>query len=299
MALSACEVLNSQGELSAAQLARELNYSEATTVNIITDLQNLALCGKGEGGKHALLNELDIKMIPERIRSQFIEHVLYQSILQSANEHDTLSRSRATDLVRSLYSGADVKPTTRDNYLTRLIPWLEYAGLVESDGDQLRVFSVNKSGYKYGVQPSRGRASNGSVFLASAPPEITKKLFLRLVEKGVIERENISSEHLRNSVQDLSALGLARRASKGLIATVQILAPSTPEEVFVRAVVESEAIIMLNKLLKENPNAPRKDIGVLLGVKLGKNWKSSSAVRYANGLLRYREYIIELKACHK
>jgi Holliday junction resolvase-like predicted endonuclease len=293
MALSACDILNSHGALSVAQIAQELNYSEATTVNIITDIQNLALCKRCEDGKHTLLIELNKKIIPERIRSQFIEHVLYQSLLQDANESESISRKRATELVQTLYSGADIKPVTRNKYLTRLIPWLEYAGLIDSEGDHLRVFSGHKHSGMYGVRPKQQRPSIGSLFLASAPPEITENLFSRLAKLGAIKRETISSEHLRNSVQDLSALGLATWRNKELIATAQILTKSTPYEVFIRAVDKSEAMIYFNELLKENPHKTRSEIGELLGLKLSKVWKSSSARRYINGLYRYHSFIFQ------
>jgi hypothetical protein len=120
MALSACEVLNSQGAISVDNLARELAYSEATTVNIITDLQNLAISGKASNGEMSLLDGLDMASIADRVRSQFVEHIFYQQLLNHADESNLLSRATAIELVRDLYSGADVKPKTRDNYLLRI-----------------------------------------------------------------------------------------------------------------------------------------------------------------------------------
>jgi Holliday junction resolvase-like predicted endonuclease len=292
MALSAYDILKSQGAMSVSDLAKELTYSEATTVNIITDLQNLALCGKRPDGMHFLLDELDQKLIPDRIRSQFVEHVLYQRLLQEASDSNPLSRSKAIDLIRSLYSGADVKPKTRDNYFVKLVPWLEFAGLIETDGNHIQVFSPSKRGSKYGASLHHLDVTRDSIFLASAPPEFSKKLFIRLVSEGNLSRDLISSEHLRNPAQDLSALGLARWSPKGLVAITKTETIQNPEKEFNSAAIESMVFVLFNKLVTENPSASRPEIGLMLASKLGRNWKATSAQRYANGLYRYREYFM-------
>lgn len=292
MALSVCEVLISQGAMRVSDLAQELSYSDATTFNIITDLQNLALCGKEDSGKQILFEGLNMTIIPNRIRSQLLEHVLYQRLLQVTNDDNVITRTKAVEIVRNLYSGADVKPVTRDNYLGRLIPWLEYAGLVETEGNHFLVLPPNKRGGKFGVQPHRSRVAGGAVFLAASPPETAEKLLLRLVRQGAVTREVISSESLRNPAQDLLSLGLASWSNRGLIPTAKTGTTLSPGEVFVRAVTNSATFKTLDKLVTEHPTASRLDIGQMLSNEFGRNWKPSSAVRYANGLFRYREHLV-------
>jgi hypothetical protein len=289
MVLSACDILESQGSKLASELAKELGYSEATTVNLIADLHNLALCRKESDGKHILFDGLRMTSIPDRIRSQFIEHVLYQRFLQEASDSNPVSRAKAVDFVRTLYAGVDVKSKTWEYYFRRLIPWLEYAGLIETDGNQIFVFPPSKHGSGFGIF-TREPISQESIFLASAPPESAEGVLIRLLLEGVLSRELITSEHLRNPAQDLIALGLARWSLKGLVYAAAKEIPESPPNMLMRATTESTVFKIFSQLCSEHPKASRNDIGLMLADKLGRNWKDSSARRYANGLNRYREY---------
>jgi Holliday junction resolvase-like predicted endonuclease len=289
MALSTCELLDSQGSKPTMALARELSYSNATIVNIITDLQNLGISGKESNGEMSILDGLDMKSIAERIRSQFSEHIFYQQLLQNGDDNNSLSRQKALEIIRDLYSGADVKPRTRDNYLNRLVPWLEYAGLIELNSGDIQVFLPTKRSPLFGVSSHTRRS--GAVFLASAPPEDAEGLLIRLQADGTLTRETISNERLRNPTGDLSALGLAQWTTNGLVVTSKAKAHTTPRECIGNAAQESRSITILRKLVATNPNASRQEIGVMLATELGREWKVSSAVRYSNGLFRYLDYI--------
>ena len=120
MGISVCEVLATRGVTSHADLAHALGYRESTIVNVATDLQNLAVCGKAAGGLQ-LLDSLSFQKIPDRLNAQLSEHVLYQRLLQGAGDSQNLSRSEGVQLVRELYSGARVKAQTRDNYFLRIL----------------------------------------------------------------------------------------------------------------------------------------------------------------------------------
>lgn len=293
MTLSACEILHSQGAITVDDLARELGYSEATTINIVTDLQNLAISGKTSNGEVSLLDGLDMTSIADRVRSQFMEHIFYQRLLDQADESNLLSRAIAIDLVRDLYSGADVKSKTRDNYLLRLIPWLEYAGLIVLNGNNIQVYPPTKRASNFGVTAHVGRSSSGTVFLGSAPPNDAEALLHRLVAQGPLPRQDIALERLKNPANDLSTLGLARWSNIGLTATSMAGATSTPKAAFIHAVRGAQTIALLRKLISEHPNVNRQEIGELLSTELGRNWKATSAVRYANGLYRYLDYLEE------
>lgn len=245
--------------------------------------------GKDETGRHCFLQDVDIKTIALRIRSQFAEHVLYQRLAQNVRTDQSLSREEALDIVRSQYSGADVKATTRDNYLSRLLPWFEFAGLVKAEGNSIRVYPLHETGPTYGKLPARGRASGTPMFLAGATPEVTEHL-LYLALSGPVRRTHIDDNRLRNSVMDLSALGLVRWEGEALVATGSALESADATTVMKQAVLDSPAFAVFEDLLATDPAAHRRDIGLKLADKLGKVWKPSSALRYANGLHRYREH---------
>jgi hypothetical protein len=286
MSLSACEAIAMRGSITLPALAKMLSYSEATTLNIITDLQNCAIVSRDEAGTYILLDGFSKSSIPERLRSQFSGHILYQQLLQNADEAGVLARDSAIEIVRTLYSAADVKPQTRDNYLTRMLPWLEFSGLVESDPTTIVVFSGGRKSKRYGVAHG---GNKGTVFLASAPPELAENLLHLLVEKGPLSREFVNASGLRNSAQDLSFLGLARWTTSGFSAVI----PNNTSaiEAFRLAVASTPVFEVLLPVLKNNPGAPRSEIGKLLASALNRDWKPSSALRFANGLCRYIEHL--------
>ena len=286
MSLSACEAIAVRGSITLPALAKKLNYSEATTLNIITDLQNCALVSRDGAGTYILLDGFSKNAIPERLRSQFFGHILYQQLLQNADEAGVLPRERAVEIVRNLYSAADVKPQTRDNYLTRMLPWLEFSGLVESDVATIVVFSGSRKSKRYGVAHG---GNKGTIFLASAPPELAEKLLHMLVEKGPLSRESINASGLRNSAQDLSFLGLARWTAAGFAAIIP--ANTDAVEAFRQAVASTPVFDVLLPVLRDNPGSSRSEIGKLLATALKRDWKPSSAMRFANGLCRYIEHL--------
>jgi Holliday junction resolvase-like predicted endonuclease len=290
MALAGCNEIQREGPISTPDLATALSYSEATAVNIVTDLQNLALCGKDDVGRHILLEDVDMANVPERICSQFAEHVLYETLLEQAGDSRSLSRSDALAIVQHLYSGADVKAATRNNYLSRLLPWLEYAGLAEAVGNEIKVFSSDRRGLRFGRAPARGRTTRGALFLACATPELTEALLQRVLAGGVT-RTDVDTEKLRNLVTDLSALGLVHWKAEVLAATRLALVSTGTKSPLRKAVTDAPTIIAFRRLMTENLTASRLELGLMLADELRKQWKDSSAIRYANGLFRYHEYV--------
>lgn len=286
MSLAACQVIDERRPITVPLLAKKLSYSEATTLNILTDLQNCALISKEGGGAYRLLGGFAKLSIADHIRSQFSGHIFYQQLLQEADAAGVLSRERALEIVRTLYSGADVKPKTRDNYLTRIVPWLEFGGLVDFDSSTIAVFSGTRRSKKYGAIV---RGSRGKIFLASAPPELAEHLLQTLVQDGPMEREIISEKGLRNSAQDLSFLGLGGWTANGFAPTVP--PEAIAKDAFRQAVAAQPVFSVLVPLVQSHPGLPRAEIGKLLAVALNRDWKPSSALRIANGLCRYIEHL--------
>lgn len=282
MVLLACAELRKEGvALSTAELARRLSYSESTVVNIVTDLQNLAVCDKDADGKHRLV----AKSIPDQLRAQFLEHVLYQRLLASSSD-GVITRDDAVGVIAELYAGSAVKQETKANYLSRLALWLEYAGLLEQSGRTLRVLGASRRGVRYGVEPNRGRSHRQPLFLGSAPPDKVVELFARLQREGKVRKSELAGT-LRNPSADLVALGLAFWTEDFL----QIGAPceSPAQAVVGQAVGESPTMRIFVSLVGKGFQS-RAELGAALGAAVERDWKSSSGVRYVNGLSSYCTY---------
>lgn len=279
MALLVCDTLRKEGALHTPALARSLSYSESTIVNIVTDVQNLAICNKDGEGRNCLVTE----NLAEQVRSQFIDHVVYQRLL-AASSDGVLSRDRAAEVIIELYAGNAVKQETRANYLNRLLPWFEFSGLVEVSGRTLRILPGSRRGHGFGNQPARGRASRQSIFLGSAPPDAVISLVDRLQIVGRIDKAEVAGK-LRNPAADLIALKLAFWTSDCL----QLDAPVdiSANLVMGEALRRSNTMSVFCDLANQNVFSTRVDLGMALGAALGRDWKQSSALRYANGLMAY------------
>lgn len=279
MALLACEALRKQGPLNTSALASSLSYSESTIVNIVTDVQNLAICNKDGEGRNCLVTA----NVAEQVRLQFVEHVVYQRLL-TASSDGVLSRDRAAEVVTELYAGNAVKQETRANYLTRLVPWLEYAGLVEASGRTIRVLSSSRKGQGFGILPTRGRSSRHPNFLGSAPPDAVIALAGRLQKDGRIKKADVAGK-LRNPAADLVALQLAFWTSEHLQLDAAVDIPANL--LIEQALRRSGSMRVFCDLANQSVFPTRVDLGIALGVALERDWKQSSALRYANGLMAY------------
>lgn len=290
MALPACHALAEYGALSTRDLARSLSYSERTAINIVTDLQNIAICGKTQDGKHGLLNGISLEAIPERLHAQFSEHIIYQRLLKVAGESGRLTTDQGIGVVRALYSSANVKPSTRDGYFSRLMVWFEFAGLVEIVSGGIRVIPPGRRGNGFGRKGARGRRH--AVFLGAATPEATLELLGLLKERDMVDRDSVAARGWRNAAADLVALGLASWGKDQLVAAYEV--GSTVHDastLLVEALAGAEAMQVLDEVLEMQPSIGRVEIGLKIARALGRDWKQSSALRYANGLSRYREFL--------
>lgn len=294
MALATCEVLASRGVRTTTEIAHELGYSNNTVINIITDLQNLVICGKSDDGKHKLVLGEAGETIPERMHSQFSDHIVYQRLLEVAGESGTLPAPQGVRVVRELYSSANVKPKTRDRYLSRLLPWLSYAGLIEQSGNTITVVQRKSRGVGFGQPPAGGRhrALGQPEFLAAATPEATLETLQRLMNKGTLSRQEIATQGWRNEASDLVALGLASWRDGSLVQAAKLLNQQrSAEEALVSELRATRTMLLLERQIADDANLSRADIGLRIAIALGREWKRSSAVRYANGLFRYLEFL--------
>jgi len=287
MAYAAAEYLHARGALETAALAKALGYSERTVVNIITDLQNLAAAGKDERGRHRLLSEVTAETLPDRIRAQFREHVLYEEISRAADGDRKLSREKALELVRRVYSKINVKSQTRDNYLPRILSWLEFAGLVETDGRSIEVMEASRSGEGFGRVSGRIGRRKAKVFLGAATPEASLRLLGLIRKPEGLSRDQLLDMGLRNAATDLVALGLAEWRSDDCQATASGAAGGERESL-ASAALNSHTLRIIDEVLTASPSISRKNLGLELSDRLERDWKPSSALRYANGLCRYR-----------
>lgn len=300
MAISAAELLASQGPRTSGELAALLGYTEKTIVNIITDLQNVAVVGRTQGSQYQVLDDLDNEGIAFRVRNQFAEHVLYEHLANATGDRGLLHKAAGVRIVRQLYSKTNIKPKTRDNYLPRVLSWLDYAGLVDLEGSTIRVLGGDEYGAGFGVPARRGSRRRRSVFLGTATPEATMSLLHLLAGATVVDRDKVAEAGFRNAAGDLTSLGLALWTTEGLSLARRLEVDSegnpSAQLTLASAAEAAEPLQIVREHLANDQAALGRDVGAELAKRLGREWKASSAVRYGNGLLRYNEFCRKVRA---
>lgn len=291
MSLKAFSQLIKNKHTSIQELSKLIRYSESTTFNILTDLMSLVICQKDSNGNYVIEKELTIKSLPERIRSQFADHIVYRRLLSSNDEKSAITRGEGVEVVRTVYSSLNLKSKTRDNYFNRLIPWFEYSGLVESVGQHFVIYPFKEKSPTYGMAKIDKARNRKSIFVGAAPPESTFHLFKKVSKEGSVTNETIMALRFRNAAQDLTSLKLAKW-NQGRLTINPIISDQTKiEDIFKEAIGKSTTIGLLSNILENNANISRLKIGELLSIKLDRQWKPTSARRYANGIYRYWKFI--------
>jgi hypothetical protein len=290
MSLKAIKVLFGAGEMSTQDLAEALGYSQATIFNIITDLNSIVVCQKTSDGKYFISKDLTWETLPEKIRSQFLEHVVYQKLIQKKREGNSLARKEGVEVIRNIYSSSNLKPKTRDNYFNRLIPWFEYSGLVKPNDNGFTIYPMKEFSPCYGVIDFNVESAKRQIFTGAAAPQSTVELFKELHQKGVIPRNTIISKGFRNAAQDLTALKLAQWNTNGLSLNPVAAKQRSAEVAISVAIKHSESIELLIDAISKDNGLSRSAIGEIISRKIGRHWVESSAKRIANGLYRYWEF---------
>lgn len=294
MSISALKVLQQQGAVSIASLSKQLQYTERTTFNIITDLLNMMICEKDDKGHYVPAKGVSLSTVAERVRSQFSEHIIYRNLIANSDAAIHVSRDRAIDVVRHLYSSGEVKPKTRDNYFKKLIPWLRYAGFVDTVGSEVQFYPPMQKSDNYGRLSDGEASQRSSLFVGAAPPESSKELLKKVLLGHVITSEYVILNKYRNAAQDLVVLGLCHWERGTLSCTEQDW--TDIDQVFKTAIEKSSTMVILGAMIEKIGTMTRRELGNLIGEHFKKQWKDSSAKRYANGLYRYWGFI---QGCQK
>ncbi len=289
MSAKAFRVIEAQKEISLSLLSKQLEYTENTTVNIVTDLLNMMVCEKNDAGWYIPAKGVNLPNVAERVRSQFSEHVVYRGLLSDVADVRRVARDAGIEIVRRLYSASDVKPETRADYFSKLIPWLRFAGLVETVGSDVEVYPLSKYSEGYGKVSLDSAAKRPSLFTGAAPPETSWGLLKKAISDGGLLSSFVVAKGFRNAAQDLIALGLCFW-KEGKLVPVETNR-SDLEEQFRSAIARSATIIILDGLLKKGSPTTRGALGDEIGRQFGRQWQAASSTRYANGLYQYWKFI--------
>ena len=280
--------LGELGPMTVPSLAQNVQMSEGTCFNIISDLAALQLVelkGNGIYAPASHLSDLSPSAIARCVQSQLRRHIVVSEFIEQwemgkLNDTDTwLSFFTEINPQTSSFSRATIR-----HYANTLRRWLLFAGILEEQGRWL--IKPVGSGRQLGLitlSPSRS-----SIFLGTSAPRTMASLLSRLHGTETrLERRLLVAEGLRNAISDATALGLVIAYPDGSVMLSHRELPL--DQILQQAricILEQPASCIISDALAHGIT-DGSALGKLLQEELHLNWKPVSGKRYASGIRRY------------
>jgi Holliday junction resolvase-like predicted endonuclease/Holliday junction resolvasome RuvABC ATP-dependent DNA helicase subunit len=283
MTINVLNYIKKEESISFEKLMGISEFKKGTLANVIMDLQSFSLIEKNTQGNY---KAVQANIIPEEvIRRHLKDHLIYINISTQKNPHTGFcSNQQYTDLINSEYSNKNGK--TPKGYATKILNWLQYAGLITKGGNKLTVYSPTEYSPEYGALGVKEY-----LFLAATTPQKSLDLISALIQKELISFDEQSNSKLRNSVSDLVSLGICKRnedSSIELMKSVNKL--ESPEQILAQSLIKSETVIVIREILKSGEHE-REVLAEKFKKALNKPWKDTSSKRYLNGMLKYMDFL--------
>lgn len=285
MAINVFDNINGEKELTFEELMSLSGFKKGTLTNVIMDLQSFSLIEKNGQGKYKA-SQSQANAV-EVIRGHLKDHLIYTSISESnTGSARFCTNEQYTDVINNVYSNKSGKAP--QGYATKILNWLQYAGLVSNSGSKISIYSPSEYSPEYGVLGAKGY-----LFLAATTPSNSIELIKIIVEKETVSLEEQESKKLRNSVTDLVSLGVCKRSEDSSIEFSKgVNNLESPQQILAQALIKSETIILINEIIEAGTSADnREELAIKFKDELGKTWKDSSSKRYVNGMLKYVEFL--------
>ena len=301
--IRAIEILKERESLDLEDFENNLEYSEGTMVNIITDIQNFLISNRDSIGLYHIRPELhgaDSGKIAEFLLTQMKDHIVIQTLQKEVNPGQAITIDEFKQIISKSYATANIDQDTVKIYLIRLLPWFRFVGLVDYSKTKDCITRPLTSGQEFGkleVKRRRGRHQVFAwTFLGSASPRRVVELARELIKKRKIDRKVIGRYNNRNAASDLVCLDLAEWQSENLIPANALLEISNDQDSDIKKVIrdhalETDFIKELMAIMRENPYDNPLELGQMLSKRLNRKWSEGSAKRYAGAGRSWLKFI--------
>jgi Holliday junction resolvase-like predicted endonuclease len=302
MAMKGFRALQQTPGMDLASLARELGYAEKTMLNIVGDLQNLALITRAADGRyevHPDLKAASAKQVASYSHELFEDHIATRALRGAFSAGQLVGPSEFGAAIQGVYTGSGVPLDYARRYAKKLKPWLRFAGYVDRHHDRLSVCG-SAPGRDLGVfaERSSGPASgkHGWLFLGTAAVERVVYLAIELTRRSSITRREIIAGGDRNAADDLRSLGLARWEDQSLKAAGELASTRIQEwdagaELVARAAAATPFGEAARRILSEHPRVDSIALGERIAAELEKAWSEASKRRYGGAGKRWARFV--------
>jgi hypothetical protein len=255
-ALKALLLLQEDGSINSTTLRNQLGYCQNTTKNVSLDLQYLrfAVYQNNLIKIREDVKDLSQNKVADHIAKQLKDHLIIKEAYNQLVPGSKMTFKEFKELFSKAYPATNTR--TVETYVSRLIPWLCFAGLLEHETEpQEMIVRPIDSGKQKGKFTNRLKIS---IFMCESHPQQVIDTVMQLIREG---RFVLSSPQLDKVASDLTRLGLAKRANKCLSPAPELsrFAISNNLEDEVHRHIKSLALSspFLSSLSQINKNNPR------------------------------------------
>lgn len=265
-------------------LMEKMKYKLKTVTNLISDLKHMLLIKNSTN--QLMISEdiqnLETSQIANHLFKQLSEHIITQGLYDEILPGEIVTYEHLDKVIEKAYSTVKLSTRTINIYSKKMVTWLLFSGLLETDGKELyRPHGKGKNFAEENLISLHKRSANNnySLFLASSGPKQSIVLLTKL-KISTIKRQEIEEQGQRNTVYDLVGLKLAKWNGDSLeFAADNSL---TPLELVVKSALSSKFLTLASTMLTSDSSIDPRELGRRISEKLGRQWSEGSCIRYGN-----------------
>ena len=275
------------GDMTSAELSKQLSVSPATVDNIMIDAVMFGVAQKNNNTIHLIPESKEDLVL--QLQTLFKKHVIYSELKQRGVE--SFDYVYFQKIFQSSYNDVNIKEKTKEMYCSKLYGWLLRLGLLEEVKGRVTIVSTaNPKTVFLNTQrtPRRGKYQwgNTNLFWGQSSPDKVIDTYNRIVSEG-IGYEDLKSQGYRNAIEALVAAGAITKYGDAFVIRCNL------EQVF-KNIKETETIKFAQKKMEEHPEIKSESMGVLLEEQFSRKWTPASQKRYGNAIIGWVKYLNDL-----
>lgn len=275
------------GDMTSAELSKQLSVSPATVDNIMIDAVMFGVAQKNNNTIHLIPESKEDLVL--QLQTLFKKHVIYSELKQRGVE--SFDYVYFQKIFQSSYNDVNIKEKTKEMYCSKLYGWLLRLGLLEEVKGRVTIVSTaNPKTVFLNTQrtPRRGKYQwgNTNLFWGQSSPDKVIDAYNRIVSEG-IGYEDLKSQGYRNAIEALVAAGAITKYGDAFVIRCNL------EQVF-KNIKETETIKFAQKKIEEHPEIKSESMGILLEEQFSRKWTPASQKRYGNAIIGWVKYLNDL-----
>lgn len=275
------------GDMTSAELSKQLSVSPATVDNIMIDAVMFGVAQKNNNTIHLIPESKEDLVL--QLQTLFKKHVIYSELKQRGVE--SFDYVYFQKIFQSSYNDVNIKEKTKEMYCSKLYGWLLRLGLLEEVKGRVTIVSTaNPKTVFLNTQrtPRRGKYQwgNTNLFWGQSSPDKVIDAYNRIVSEG-IGYEDLKSQGYRNAIEALVAAGAITKYGDAFVIRCNL------EQVF-KNIKETETIKFAQKKMEEHPEIKSESMGILLEEQFSRKWTPASQKRYGNAIIGWVKYLNDL-----